>query len=106
MCTHSASDILRHSQDMIIISDIIIILTITLLSLIRGDSMSRFRQQSNIDADRAQDEASVSASLAEACDVLPTGQADHVLMCVPESYPFQIDLSVHVSTKSTISLPS
>lgn len=68
--------------------------------------MPRFRQQSYIDVDRAQDEASVSAYLAEACDVLPTGQADHVLMCVPESHPLQIDLSVHVSTKSTISLPS
>lgn len=68
--------------------------------------MPRFRQQSYTDVDRAQDEASVSASLAEACDVLPTGQVDHVLMCVPESHPLQIDLSVHVSTKSTISLPS
>lgn len=68
--------------------------------------MSRFRQQGNIDVDRAQDEASVSVSMAEACVVLPTGQVDHFLMCVPESHPLQIDLSVQVSKKSTVSLPS
>ena len=67
---------------------------------------SRFRQQSDTDVDRAQDKASVSASLAETCVVLPTGQADHFLMRIPEPHPLQIDLSVHISTKSTVSLPS